>query len=187
MRKREPQKIKLVFGLKTRLIVLAAIACFLVFKLQSYHSIRLSMDQVEMMPTIVPGQNVYLYSHSDKQNYLPGDIIYFKMKDENRFHFAKIGAKNEGSVEIKDKNLWIDGELYQGTKDKLPIFLQKKYQLKENEYFLVQNDPTVNWLDSISLGPIPMNKIEIKGKLFFFMKQDSEEQIINPISPTQNP
>jgi len=171
MRKNEPQKIKWVFGLKTKLIALALILLFLLFKLQNYERIQLSADQIEMMPSIVPGQVVYLYKHPKLENYLVGDIVYYRKKNESKFHFARLVALNKGTLEIKNKNLYLNQTIHAATKDAFPVSVQKIFQLSHGQFFLVQDQQGASWMDSIALGPIDSSELEIRGKVFFFMKQ----------------
>ena len=176
MRKKEAPKIKLQFGLRMRFLCLAIITAFLMIKLQSYERVKLSSDQFEMSPAINPGQTVFLYKHKNNELYLSKDIIYYKKDDENEYHFARIIAKDQGKVEIKNQNLFFNGDLHAPTKDSFPGHVNKSYDLNFGDFFIVQDQQGSHWMDSIAVGPMKSDKIVIRGKIFFYMSQvpDSE-------------
>jgi hypothetical protein len=133
--------------------------------------VQLGFDHLEMVPAIKPGQTVYLYCHDQTSLYQSGDVIYFRLQQDPEFHFARIVAKDQGHLELKNKNLFINGNLHKPTENAFPDNLEESHQLKQGEFFIVQDKQSVSWMDSTTLGPLKEEQIVIKGKIFFYMDQ----------------
>ena len=101
-----------------------------------------------------------------------GDIIIFKLPDENRLLIKRIvGLPNE-KVEINSGKIYIDGKLYEEDYLKYDSYTQSDksfFDLKEDEYFVLgDNRKPGGSIDSRIFGPIkPANKSQGENQINF--------------------
>jgi signal peptidase I len=166
----------LKIGMRTRLIFLAILLGYLWFRLSDYSHIVLSHKHIEMEPSIKAGQSLYIFKRSDAA-YQKGDIIFAKLSTESDFHLYRIFSVNQGDVEIKNGQLFLDGVPEEIANFHLPTDLNKNFpKLKKGEYFLIHDNQTTELVDSIVLGAIAHSDLEIKGKVFFYWPEDEESK-----------
>lgn len=128
------------------------------------------VNQTSMYPTLnnkdaLVASSFYKFTDNKKR----GDIIIFKLPDENRLLIKRIvGLPNE-KVEINSGKIYIDGKLYEEDYLKYDSYTQSDksfFDLKEDEYFVLgDNRKPGGSIDSRIFGPI--KKDYIKSKTVF--------------------
>lgn len=84
----------------------------------------------------------------------------------------RIVAKDKGEISIKNGKLFVNG--VHDIKVQIPSQIQKSYpSLKKGEVFCVFDNQSTFFEDSIILGPIKQNDLEIVGKVFTIFKKNS--------------
>ena len=166
MKFRTPPHAPLKFKARHRLIPLLALLVWAIYSLQPYSRISTPKDHIEMLPSIPPGQSVYLYQHSNPKNYLVGDVLWYRKSTSNDFQWGELIGVEGDHLEI------IEGKVFRG-RDILPILnlprhLNKSYPVvPKNHVFIVHHNQESPLQDSLMLGSFNLNGLIVHGKIFF--------------------
>ncbi len=150
-----------------------AAVCLLAFVLVWFFGQQVSTVGDSMKPVLSNGDvvlvNRVVYNATTPKR---GDIIVFKPKGNDNAHFyikRVIGLPGE-SVEIKDNNIYIDGEVleddYTDVETTEAGYLTKAMTLDEDEYFVLGDD-RANSEDSRHANVGNVKRKYIYGKAWF--------------------
>jgi hypothetical protein len=163
---------KVKFKPKYRFIALGALTLFFLYALQPYSRVSVTSQQMEMTPILNPGEMVYLYKHSDINQYQVGDILLYRVEkktssNEARFQWGTLLGKNGDHISIKNGKVIYPEQTTYPTMG-LPPQLQKNFPtIGPDAFFIVHRQQTSPVKDSLTEGAIPFKHLNIKGKLFF--------------------
>lgn len=131
------------------------------------------VNQTSMYPTLnnkdaLVASSFYKFTDNKKR----GDIIIFKLPDENRLLIKRIvGLPNE-NIEIKNGKIYINKKLYEEDYLKYDSYTQSDksiFKLKEDEYFVLGDNRTPDGsIDSRIFGPIKKDYIKSKAVFRIF-------------------
>lgn len=122
------------------------------------------VTSISMEPTMMEGDSFSI--EPIEQNELRrGDIVlYSNMRDEDELHVKRIIALPGETIEIKDGQIFIDGELLTEAFETVPLHKERTLELETievNRYF-VMGDNRPNSFDSRIHGAIKFE--QIKGR-----------------------
>lgn len=172
MKKKLPEHVGFRIPPKFRWGFLILVAIYLFWSLRPFSKVSLSPDRIEMEPIVAAGKTIYLYSRPKKEDYLPGDVLYF-YKNGKSPRLAWVAGLPGDKLELKGNRL--SGE--NGVSFDLigvPADHSRTYPpVPKGHIFLVQRDQSLSIEDSLTEGPYPLESLTILGKIFFnFPKED---------------
>lgn len=166
MKFRTPPHAPLKIKARHRLIPILVLVVWLIYSLQPYSRISTPKDHIEMLPLIPPGQSIYIYQHSDPKTYQVGDVLWYRKKNDAAYQWGELIAIEADQIEIKE------GFVYR-NQERLPIMnlpthLNKNFPLvQKDHWFIVHHNQESPLKDSLILGELPLNELEVHGKIFF--------------------
>lgn len=161
-------------GLKGKIIFFIFIIIFLLYNLKDYSSINVPALNNEMEPRIKPGQKIYLYQRPSVTKYQTGDIIWAKHKRKMGFKLYRIIGAFGDKISVEAGVVFRNGSALSEQPLGLPKTLMvESRKIEEASYFLIYNNQLISETDSLVEGAYKADELEIKGKLFFYMPNDT--------------
>lgn len=154
---------------RIRWLILAAIFICFVWKVQNYGMLRLDEKNVEMSPLYRPGDLLLLYrNRSNDWLYQIGDILALRRQKQERPVVMQILAQNQGTIEVENGELRLDGQPVAALNLSLPFSLKRKFPpLEPGQIFLIVTNTSSSVADSLVHGPFEVSKLDVLGKIFF--------------------
>ena len=151
------------------LIIAAAILCWHLlgysrFAFKAYVVEAFRIPTVAMTPTLVPGDRVFVRKSS---KYVPnrGDVVVFKSPyDSDTAWVKRVAALSGETIEIRDRALFINGEMVQWPTIENTEYLYAKFGVEEahkvpQNHFFVLGDNIANSNDSRLFGAVPQSNL----------------------------
>lgn len=161
------------YRVRVRFLFFALIILVIYFYQKPFQTFKITSEHYEMTPLITPGDSALLYKHDD-WNYQVGDTILIKTKNNGSYRFMRIVAQDQGTVELKDGKLWIDGR--EDPHIDIPSKPSRVFPpLTTGQVFCVCNNQGTDVQDSLVSGVFDKS-MDVKGKIFFVFKKSKNKK-----------
>lgn len=157
-------KVKPLLPKRWRLWPLGLILILAWWAIRPYSVINVSSPRAEMVPDLIPGQKALIFRHGEKEGYQVGDILLYRY-DGGSWRYGRVvaregeGVKLQGSF-LKASSSWALEGIQEGASRDYGV-------VAPGHLFIVHNDQNLEVEDSLVLGAMSLEGLEIRGKVFF--------------------